>query len=306
MHRLTWDEVPAHVRAAIEAELGASVVRADGVEGGFSPCLASTLTLDDGRTVFAKSVSAEQNPDSPQYVRRELETVAALPAELPVPKLLAVIDDGDWVTGVFEHVDGRLPLTPWHPDELAAALAALQRLGEVRAPSALPTAADRLRPLFDGWEKLRADDVVPPPWHDRVDALVDLERAALDAVAGDRLVHNDIRADNLLVTPAGEVVIVDWAHACRGAPWLDTVLWRPALQLEGGPRPDEVLAEATRPTHEQLVAVVAGCAGYFVERGRLADPPGLPTLREFQRVQGEITLAWLGRLLDLDLVPSPS
>ena len=52
-----------------------------------------------------------------------------------------------------------------------------------------------------------------------------------------------------------------------------------------------------RPTDAQLIAVVAACAGYFVDRGRLADPPGLPTLREFQRVQGEIAVAWLARLV---------
>jgi len=257
--------------------------------------------------VFAKAVSAEQNPDAPGYVRRELDTVAALPPAAGAPALLAVIDDGTWVAGVFEHVDGRLPRTPWTDEELTSALHALARMGSVDAPAALPRAADRLRPLFDGFRNLRADGALPAGWNDHADRLVDLELEALDAVAGDRLVHNDIRADNLLVTPAGDIVIVDWAHACRGAPWLDLVLWLPALQLEGGPPPEDVLARAPltlRPTPEQLVAVVAGCTGYFVDRGRMPDPPGLPTLREFQRVQGEVALAWLARLLDL--VPSPS
>jgi hypothetical protein len=37
-------------------------------------------------------------------------------------------------------------------------------------------------------------------------------------------------------------------------------------------------------------------AGYFAERGRLPDPPGLPTLRPFQRAQGEVATAWMRRL----------
>jgi hypothetical protein len=37
-------------------------------------------------------------------------------------------------------------------------------------------------------------------------------------------------------------------------------------------------------------------AGYFAERGRLPDPPGLPTVRPFQRAQGDVTNAWLRRL----------
>jgi hypothetical protein len=46
----------------------------------------------------------------------------------------------------------------------------------------------------------------------------------------------------------------------------------------------------------EIIPLVAAMAGYFAERGRLADPPGLPTVRAFQRAQGEITAAWLRRL----------
>src|SRR4051794_21802480 len=113
MHRITWAEVPPHVRAAIEAEMGATVVRAEGVDGGFSPSLAATLHLDDGRRVFAKAVSSAQNPESPGILRHEIETFAALPRDLTIPKLLATVADGEWIAGVFEHVDGRLPTIPW-------------------------------------------------------------------------------------------------------------------------------------------------------------------------------------------------
>ena len=48
--------------------------------------------------------------------------------------------------------------------------------------------------------------------------------------------------------------------------------------------------------HDRLVPLVVAIAGYFVERGRLPDPPGLPTVRAFQRAQGAVTNAWLRRL----------
>jgi hypothetical protein len=48
----------------------------------------------------------------------------------------------------------------------------------------------------------------------------------------------------------------------------------------------------------RLVPLVVAVAGYFAERGRLPDPPGLPTVREFQRAQGAVTNAWLRRLWD--------
>jgi len=37
--------------------------------GGHSPSLASRCDLDDGRTVFVKAVSPDQNPDSPRMLR---------------------------------------------------------------------------------------------------------------------------------------------------------------------------------------------------------------------------------------------
>jgi hypothetical protein len=47
---------------------------------------------------------------------------------------------------------------------------------------------------------------------------------------------------------------------------------------------------------DRVAPVVTALAGYFAERGRLPDPPGLPTVRAFQRAQGEVTNAWLRRL----------
>ena len=42
-------------------------------------------------------------------------------------------------------------------------------------------------------------------------------------------------------------------------------------------------------------AVLAGLAGYFVDVARRPDPPGLPTVRAFQRAQGVVVLGWLRR-----------
>jgi hypothetical protein len=71
----------------------------------------------------------------------------------------------------------------------------------------------------------------------------------------------------------------------------------PAVELEGGGSPESVMARLGLDLDpETLIPVVAAFAGYFAERGRLPDPPGLPTLRAFQRAQGEVTTAWLRRL----------
>ena len=49
----------------------------------------------------------------------------------------------------------------------------------------------------------------PPP------ELAGLEATWATHAAGTTLVHADIRADNLLLTDDG-VMVVDWPHACRG------------------------------------------------------------------------------------------
>ncbi|HLQ60836.1 MAG TPA: hypothetical protein VK131_03140, partial [Candidatus Acidoferrales bacterium] len=63
--RLLWPELPPEIRRALEARLGAAVVEAVSRPGGFSPGLASSLRLADGRRVFVKAVSPERNPDTP-------------------------------------------------------------------------------------------------------------------------------------------------------------------------------------------------------------------------------------------------
>ena len=108
-----------------------------------------------------------------------------------------------------------------------------------------------------------------------------------------------MRADNILL--AGDrVVFVDWPHASVGAPWLDLLAFLPSVAMQGGPHPWEVfdthpLGRDAPP--DRVLPVLAAVAGYFAERAALPAPPGLPTLREFQRAQGVEALAWLKRSL---------
>ena len=60
--------------------------------------------------------------------------------------------------------------------------------------------------------------------------------------AGDTLLHTDVRADNLLLTADGEVVVVDWPHACRGSAFVELVLFAPSVAMQGGPQLADLLA----------------------------------------------------------------
>jgi aminoglycoside phosphotransferase (APT) family kinase protein len=301
--RLAWEGLPDDVRGAIEERLGSTVVSAETQPGGFSPGLAARLRLRDGRTVFAKTVGPEPNPDSPELHRREARVAAALPPETPAPQFLFSLDDGEWVALVFEDVAGHEPQLPWRADELTRVLGALTELAEALTPPPLeaPTAAEAYDELLHGWRTLAAEGGAEiDPWAaERLDELAELEARWGEAAAGGTLVHGDIRADNILLT-SERVVFVDWPHACVGAEWLDLLLLLPSVAMQGGPPPWEVFDAHPlgRNAHSDAVMpVVAALAGFFVQRCVLPPPPGLSTLRAFQRGQAIEALAWLRRSL---------
>jgi aminoglycoside phosphotransferase (APT) family kinase protein len=301
--RIEWSDVDAGVRRDIEANLGAEVVLARNQSGGFSPGLAARCTLADGRRAFVKAVSPAQNPHACRIHRREAEVAAQLPPELPVPRLLHVVDDGHWVALVFEEVDGVQPDEPWSHDQLGVVLPALQRFAAQATPTPAPdlqTVEARYGAAFRGWRQVAAGEHDPTSYGADViaaaDRLASLEAGWAGAAAGDTLLHTDLRADNLLLTPHGGVVLVDWPWACVGAAFVDLVLLLPSVGLAGGPPPASVIERHrlfTGVDDDALVTVFAALAGFMVRESLQPPPPGLPTLRAFQRAQAEVALGWL-------------
>jgi aminoglycoside phosphotransferase (APT) family kinase protein len=307
--RLDWLDVPGHVRAAVEQRLGSPVARAVSQRAGFSPGVAARLRLADARGVFVKAVASEPNPTSPAFHRREARVAEALPASAPAPRLLFHYDEGEpgWVVLVFEEAPGQLPTQPWRPDELERVLAALEALAAALTPSPLPTAVagpagEMFARTICGWKRLRDEQPALvsalDDWSRRhLDALVALEAQAPDAVQGETLLHFDVRADNVLLSPE-QVWFVDWPHACVGAAWVDCLLFAPSVTMQGGPPPEQILARhrAAAAAHPAaLTAVTAAMAGFFTYHSLQPAPPGLPTLRPFQAAQGSVAREWAAR-----------
>lgn len=131
----------------------------------------------------------------------------------------------------------------------------------------------------------------------RIEELVELESPWPESVRGDALVHLDVRADNLLLTP-DRVFVVDWPWAAVGAPWLDLVAMLPSVAMQGGPDPDQLWRAhplGRQVDDDRVDAFIAALAGLFVHAALLPPAPGIPTLRAFQAGQGEQALAWLAR-----------
>ncbi|MDI6101998.1 phosphotransferase [Actinoplanes sp. NEAU-A12] len=294
--RIGWEDLPGPVRHEIEEIIGGGrVVTAQSQAGGFSPGTADRVRTVSGARAFVKAVTPALNEDSAVLARQELRITAALPAHAPAPRMLGGFDDGEWVVLVLEDVAGAHPRTPWVESEIAAAATALRDLAATLTPApveGLSTAADRLAPSFARWDDLAAgppDDL--DPW--AVRRLGVLRAAAgrgnVAISTGTTLVHTDLRADNILVRPDGRLVFVDWPWGCVGPAWLDSVLLAINVIVHGGD-PGPLLAGIDP---DVVVGVIAGAAAYFHHSCRQPPPPGLPTVRAFQRFQGDALLPWL-------------
>ncbi|MEV0389679.1 aminoglycoside phosphotransferase family protein [Nonomuraea sp. NPDC050643] len=292
--RVPWQRVHPPVRAAVEEFLGGRVVEAETQPGGFSPAAAVRLRTDNGGRAFVKAVGPEPNADAVRLYQAELKIAAALPESVPAPRLLTGFELEGWVTLVFEDVEGEHPELPWRRDQLDRVLTAVKGMSAALTPA--PIDASPIGKVFgssfNGWRMLLDEETDGlDPWALRhLGELAELESGWAEAAAGDTLVHADLRADNILLN--GErVYVVDWPWACLGAPWVDQVMMLPSIGMQGGPPPHEL---CTDPGAE-VTSVVAAVTGYFVRHGRLPDPPGLPTVRAFQRAQGVVALDWLKR-----------
>jgi len=266
--RVAWLDVPSTARQVIEQACGSPVIEAHDQPGGFSPGTASRVLCADGTRWFVKAASADVNPDAPRLHRREASVLGGLDAQiaaghLPIPRLRATAEHGPWFALVIEDVEGRQPALPWKSDELDLVLATLDRLAEALTapPVTVSGVADYLGTDFTGWRTLATS-----PDDDRLDdwsrahlpELASLEATWAVHAGGDALLHSDLRADNLLLADRG-VMVVDWPHACLGAPFVDLVFFAPSVAMQGGPDPTALLSRSRvgrSVSREALAAVV--------------------------------------------------
>ena len=310
--RAPYAAMPDRVRAWVDEALGSPVVSWTDQVGGMSPGCATRVTCADGTRAFVKAVGLELNPDTPAMFRREVLALTLLGRHPLWASLLASYDDGDWVALLVEDVEGTHP--DLHDDAtMARLLEAADELGRVmteRVPAAPAPDPDSgglndLRAFFGRWAgalghvadipaellpRWVAEDAAA--WQARV-------RALIDHPAGS-LVHWDIRNDNLLQRPSGELVFVDWGQCGVGPDWLDPLLAR--LARVDSPWFDASLATSpalVRAGDEAVTAWLVGLGTMLAGRTMTAVDVNLPTLVEFRRRESARFLAAAARRLDL-------
>jgi hypothetical protein len=270
--------------------LGRRLVSLERIESrGYATAYHAVANLEDGLSVFVKAGTEEVTS---RFLRDEIRFYRSFQA--PFMPVFHGADDGDPPILVIENLrEGRWP-PPWDGDAVNAVRQTLRGVAGSTPPEWLEP-VDR-EWLTGGWAEIERD---PEPFlstgmcsREWLEASLPVLREAAETapVAGDALLHLDVRSDNICLTERGAVV-VDWNQACIGNPELDVAAWLPSLGLEGGPEPEEVL-----PGGGGFAAVLAG---FFGSRVGLPPPTTAPQVREIQRAQLEVALAWASRELDL-------
>ncbi|RZT27240.1 phosphotransferase family enzyme [Kribbella sp. VKM Ac-2569] len=287
--RLPFEKLPAAVRAWVERSLGSVVVSAVTQQGGFSPGVAARLVTASGRRAFVKTVGTALNPKTPELFRQEITATQGIGTVPMAPVLFDVYDDGDWVGMLFEDIEGRLPAHPWEQADAERVLGALDELTDALDPSPwpdAPVAAVRSREFLSRWDKVLEDGLAVPDWMDgRVEEFAELARTGLRALAeGKALAHWDLRADNIILTD-DRVVFIDWAHPALAPRWADTVI------LHAEMRASVTLPEL--PDDEAITGFIAAIGGGLWWGAAQPAPPGLPTVRMWQRESALVHLDWV-------------
>jgi len=250
---------------------------------------ARWIVSDARRSAFVKIGSTAATAE---WLRTEHRNLVSIAAPF-MPRVVGFSDDGRRPVLAQEDLSLAEWPPPWSADRIQAVLDALQAVRETAPIAALrPFQPETTR----AWTSVAADPepflrlgLCSAPWLEQT--LPALARAEADApLAGEALVHGDVRSDNLCFRD-GAAILIDWNHATIANPVLDVAFWLPSLHAEGGPSPEEILPDAPE--------LAAWVAGYFCSRA--GDPPIVeaPHVRPLQLLQSRTALPWAARALGL-------
>ncbi|GAA2690880.1 phosphotransferase family protein [Actinoplanes palleronii] len=311
--RPDWPDLPEPVRRAITARLGSPVSAARSAGGGFTRAFAAVLDTEAGAGVFVKA--APLGDPTAEWYAREAAITAALPPEVTAARPLWTMTDAGWYVLCLEAIDGRIPPLPWSRDDLQSALrtwsaaaTALAHPSPALLAVGLPGLPEIVRGEMSWWSLIaKRREPMPEPATttiapQRLAELATLERALPDLVAGDALMHGDLRLDNVMIDAGGRAWLCDWTWPCLGAPWFDTVTLLVSAYASG--LDTDAVLRAWGAPDEGVDGALAALSGYWLVRAGGGPSSASPHSRQHQRFSGEQALAWLAERRGWDTAPA--
>ncbi|MFI6496428.1 phosphotransferase family protein [Nonomuraea typhae] len=235
MSRPQWEDLPASVRDAVQ-EHGGPVVKAETAAGGIMPGLATILHGEAGERFFLKAI--EIGDHGAVLHQRERWAGLHLPEQVPAPWMVWNSSFDGWHVMLWDYIaDARhADLSPGSPD-LAKVVDTVGMLGAWLTPS--PDGAmlvqTNIEPLLAKARHMLAKPSGELPDRDAYERALDGFDVA--ALRGNTLLHYDLSAGNLLITPK-QVYVIDWAFAAKGASWIDAAMLAPRL-IQAGHTPEQ-------------------------------------------------------------------
>lgn len=146
----------------------------------------------------------------------------------------------------------------------------------------LPAAGESSPIFLTRWRELEGRlRLLDPWWAAHHDELAGHAQHAAGLIAGEALLHWDVRADNVVIT-GDRVVVVDWGQARRGAAWMDHALLALDCSMSGSELSTVRLAETDPSLRNRdpgdLLALASAAAMSFASRSTEPATKGLPTL----------------------------
>jgi len=298
--RAAWTDTPEPVRTAVAEALGAAIVDHTDLHGGMSPGPAAGLRLADGRQIFVKAVSAEVRAHNHAMILQESAILDALPASAPAPRRLATVARGPWIALATTWAAGATG-GPWTDASITAVAKACRTTSGHRAPGALPPVAERIFD-FDGWTRL-LEIGAGDAWEEaHAGPAADLVAGWERWTAGDALVHRDIRLDNTAVDAQGRsAVLLDWAYAAAGAPWIDLAQLAADVVATGHALGHQAATDRAyrllRTLPPEASRFVVGLAGMWCIRAATIPDTVMPNISTWRRARSAALRPLVTRLI---------
>lgn len=299
--RAPWAETPEPVRTAVAEALGATIAGHTDLHGGMSPGPAVRLWLADGRQVFVKAVSAEVRAHNHAMILQESEILDALPESVPAPRRLTTVHHGPWVALATTWATGGTGAS-WTDASVAAVARACRMASGHRAPGSLPPVAQRIFD-FDGWVRV-LETGTRDDWETaHAESAADVVAGWEGWTAGEALVHRDIRLDNTTVdADQGSAVLLDWAYASAGAPWIDLAQLAADVVATGHALGQQAATEQAyrllKTLPPEASRFVVGLAGMWCIRAlAVPDTPVMPGISTWRRARSAALRPLMTRLI---------
>lgn len=289
--RITWSDLPPALKNWVENTLEAPVESYISQSSGFSLGTADRLTAANSKKAFLKAVSATAQPETANLHRAELAATRLIAGTPHTASIIGGYQEDSWVALLMEDIEGRHPQTPWTEQDIIQTLIALDSLASlpIEGIEELDDLTASIEDEFKSWERIAQNPLRPElythlaensdlkalqPHFDQLNTKASsyaqtVQEAVINTLAGNHLVHSDLRADNILLeNNTGEAIIIDWPFACHGAAYFDSASILADVVAQGGDFSWETVQSASKILRQTpqttLEGLILAYTGYYL------------------------------------------